>query len=232
MIVRPAGERVVLITQPDHAHLAREVMERCAPLAPRPRRESLLRAVGEHDAAWAEVDAEPRVDPESGGVLDFVRVPLATRQGVWPRSVALLADDPWAAALVAHHAVFVYDRFRAVPDWTAFFAAMERSRGERLAASGLALGDLLADYPFVRLGDLISLAFCTGSPDEQRVGEWTVRLAGDRVLVRPDPFGGAEVPVAIEARELGGGPFRSDEELRAAVRVAPVTTLSGAVAGE
>jgi hypothetical protein len=232
MIVRPAGERVLLITQPDHAHLAREVMERCASLAARRRRESILRAVGEHDAAWTEVDAAPRVDPETGGVLDFVRLPVEVRQAVWPRSVARLADDPWAAALVAHHAVFVYDRFRPAPEWTAFFAEMEASRDARLAESGLALDDLLADYAFVRLGDLISLAFCTGSPDEQRHGEWTVQPAGDCVLVRPDPFGGAEVPVSIEARELRGGPFRSDEELRAAVREAPATTLRGVVAGD
>jgi len=35
VIVRPAGDDIQLITQPDHAHLARRVMEHCVPLATR-----------------------------------------------------------------------------------------------------------------------------------------------------------------------------------------------------
>ena len=37
-------------------------------------------------------------------------------------AVAGLTDAPWAAALVAHHAITVYDRFRADPAWDDFFA--------------------------------------------------------------------------------------------------------------
>ena len=97
-------------------------MERCVPLASRPRREAILHAIGEHDAGWAQEDAAPTVDPVTGGVVDFVSVPVGVRQAVWTRTIAQLADDPWAAALVAQHALFVYDRFRSDAGWMPFFA--------------------------------------------------------------------------------------------------------------
>ena len=104
---------------------------------------------------------------------------MAARRG------AALAHDPWAAALVAQHAITVYDRFRSDSEWASFFAEMETARDAMLRASGLPLDDLLDDYAFVRLADLISLTFCTGWTDEQRFGEWTVNGVGARVVVTP-----------------------------------------------
>jgi hypothetical protein len=231
VIVRVKPETLELVTQPDHAALARRIMERCVALAGRPRRESILRAVGDHDLAWGEQDAAPTVDSSTGEIRDFIRVPLAVRHGVWPRTIARLADDPWAAALVAHHAWTVYGRFRPDPEWTAFFAAMESSRDELLGASGLPLGELEADYAYLRLGDLLSLAFCTAAGEEQRFLDWIIRADGSRVLVAPDPFGGAEVPLEVAAREIPRRPYRSDAELREAVAAARAITLRGWVAG-
>jgi hypothetical protein len=238
MIVRPVpggskkGQKgLQLITQPDHAHLARRIMARCVALASHPRREAILLAVGEHDAAWDEVDAAPAIDAASGAVVDFVKAPLSVRQGVWPRSTARLEREPWAAALVAHHAWTVYARFRPDPDWASFFPAMAATRDAMVRMSGLTLPELEADYPYLRLGDLISLTFCTGSTDEQRFGDWTIQLSGARVVVTPDPFGGAIVPIEVDAREVHGGPFRSDAEWQAAWSAASPTALRGEVAG-
>lgn len=231
MIVRPVRDRVQLMTQPDHAHLARRIMEHCVQLAARPRRDAILHAIAEHDNGWAEEDAAPTVNPKTGNVVDFVSAPLSVRHGVWPRAVARLVADPWAAALVAQHALTVYDRFRSAAEWRPFFAEMEAARHAMLRASGMPLDDLVADYPFVRLGDLISLAFCTGSTDEQRFGEWTVQCSGTRVVVTPDAFGGAKIPIEIAAREIRNQPFRSVAELRDALRAANTTTLRGEVAG-
>ena len=100
------------------------------------------------------------------------------RHAVWPRGVARLADQPWAAALVAQHALTVYDRFRPDAEWTSFFAMMEASRGAMIAASAMTLDDLDVDYPFVRLGDLISLAFCAGWTEAQRFDGWAVERLG------------------------------------------------------
>jgi len=232
VIVRMLDDRIQLITQPDHAHLARTIMETCVGLAGRPRRDAILLAIGEHDNGWDVEDAAPTVDPTTGAVVDFVNAPLRVRQTVWPRALARLADEPWAAALVANHAVIAYSRFRPDAEWGPFFTGMEAARDAILRAGGLPLGELVDDYSFVRLGDLISLAFCTGHTDAQRFDRWTIQLSGTRVVVAPDPFGGAEIPIAITAREIGNQPLRSEAELRRALTVASSTTLRGTVAGE
>ena len=231
MIVRPVDDGPQLITQPDHAHLARTIMVHCVPLAARPRRDAILHAIGEHDNGWAEEDAAPPVNPHPGSVADFVSVPLSVRHRVWPRGVARLADDPWAAALVAQHALTVYDRFRSDARWTPFFDEMAVARGAMLRASGMPLDDLEADYPFVRLADLISLTFCAGWADEQRFGDWTVQLFGTRVVVSPDPFGGVVIPIEINAKEIRHRQFRSDAELWDALSEDSTTTLRGEVSG-
>jgi Protein of unknown function (DUF3891) len=231
VIVRAVRDGVQLITQPDHAHLARRIMEHCVPLAAAPRREAILHAIAEHDNGWTEEDAAPTVNPVTGRVTDFVSAPLSVRHSVWPRAIARLADDPWAAALVAQHAITVYDRFRPAEDWQPFFTGMEAARSEMLLASGLPLDDLAGDYPFVRLADLISLTFCVGWTEEQRFGDWTIQLAGIRVIVTPDAFGGATIPIQVNATVIRDRPFQSDEALREALSEAAATTLQGEVAG-
>lgn len=207
-------------------------MEHCVPLAARPHRDAILHAIGEHDNGWAEEDAMPRVDRRTGRVVDFVSAPLSVRHGVWPRAIARLAADSWAAALVAQHAITVYDRYRPDPEWTSFFAAMETARDASLRASGLPVDDLPADYAFVRLADLISLTFCVGWTGEQRFGDWAVHLSGTRVVVTPDPFGGATIPIAIEARTIRERTFSSDADLRDAFMDASATTLRGDVGSQ
>lgn len=231
MIVRDHPDRLLLITQPDHAHLAERIMQRCVSLDEHPRRGAILHAIAEHDNGWAEEDASPALNPETGSVVDFVNAPLAVRHAVWPRAVARLAPDAWAAALLAQHAITVYDRFRPDPEWTSFFSTMEAARDEMLRASGPPLEALRPDYVFVRLGDLISLTFCTGWTDEQRFAEWSVRRDGDDVVVAPDPFDGTRVPIEIHARQLRAGPFRSDAELREALTSAEPIVLRGEVRG-
>ena len=231
VIVRPVEHGVELITQPDHAHLARSIMEHCVALRDHPRRADVLLAIGEHDNGWAEEDASPGVDPQTGTVIDFVNASLWVRHTVWPRGVARLADRPFAAALVAQHAITVYDRFRPEREWASFFAGMEKERDRMLRASGGAVADLQADYPFVRLGDLISLAFCAGWSEEQRFADWRVAVGGDRVIVAPDPFGGSVIPMAVHMREIRPAVFQSDEDLHSALTRAGTAVLRGEVSG-
>ncbi len=206
-------------------------MERCAPLASRPRRDAILHAVREHDNGWTEEDAAPRVHPATGQVVDFINAPPEVRQRVWPRGVNRLSGDPWAAALVAQHAIVIYDRYHSEPEWAPFFAEIERLRGDMLNASGLSLEELLSDYSFVRLADLISLSFCMGSADELRFDGWRVQLTGTRVVVTPDPFERAEVPIEIRMREIPNKRYESDAALRHALSEAGSTMLDGTVTG-
>ena len=108
---------------------------------------------------------------------------------------------------------------------------METARARLLRSARLPLGHLVADYAFVRLADLISLAFCSGSTDDQRFDEFTVRLHGTRVVVTPDVFGGAAIPCAIEAKVISSRPFHTDDELRLALRAASAVILRGDAAG-
>ena len=106
---------------------------------------------------------------------------------------------------------------------------MEDLRGATLRASGLPLDELRGDYVFVRLADLISLTFCTGWTDVQRFDQWTVRLSGSRVVVSPEGFDGAEIPIEIDARDIRNQPLQSDQELREALSEADTTVLRGMV---
>ena len=235
MIIRTTNSSLLLITQPDHAALAGRIMRHwvAGGLAGSPRRTDILAAVERHDNGWIEVDAAPLVDPESGRLLDFIGAADAVKQGVWPRAVEGLQRSPYQAALVAQHAAYVYSRNRSNAAWTPFFEQMEAIRDREIAAApGATLEQLLRDYTFVRMGDLLSLAFCNEwsevNADEQG---YAICFDGSRVSVTPDPFGGKEVPFEIDARQLPNRPFASAQDAAAAWQSAPIVVLSGVVAG-
>ena len=68
MIVVPEGATLLLVTQPDHAHLSGELLSlwRAGGLPENPRRADLLFAAREHDNGWREADAAPRWDAARG----------------------------------------------------------------------------------------------------------------------------------------------------------------------
>ena len=230
MIVRRVSSALHLISQPDHAALAGRIMRRWRPLQSADRRATILLAIEEHDNGWRELDDAPMVDPTSGRVFDFVDVPARHRQAVWPRGIARLAEEPWAAALVAQHAITVYDRYRPEPEWRDFFVNVSATRDSLVAQAGRTQADLDADYPFVRIGDLVSLIFCNRW-DTQTFGAFTFRREEDDILVTPDPFAGERLAIAVTARQIADRPYASDEALGAALRDAPAVTLTGTIAG-
>jgi len=229
VIVRQTDDALQLITQPDHAALAGEIMQHSVALAEHPRRSSILLAVAEHDNGWTEPDAAPLLDPATAIPFDFISAPIDIRQGVWPRGVARLAHDPWAAALVAQHAIVIFDRYRSDTAWTRFFVEMETMRREMVETSGLLLQELLADYWFLGLGDLISLTFCNGWTDVQQFDPWSVRLSGSQVVVSPDPFDGSTIPIAIEAKEIPRRRYRDETEILTELATAATTSVRGVV---
>jgi len=243
VIVRRDGAQQLLITQPDHASLAARVMDgwQADGWRESPRQAAIRLAIAEHDNGWREPD-ESLLVGRDGRILDFVAAPDEVRRAVWPRGTARLAASPYAAALVAQHALHVYDRYRTRADWRPFFSQMEQIRDRWLAASDRAAAThLLDDYFFVRMADTMSLTFCNGwteiqeqprpSNDRSGAGVYRVRLSGSRLIVSPDPFGGHDVPFAISARQLPSAPFRSADEARRAFDAAPVIELTGVAAG-
>jgi hypothetical protein len=159
------------------------------------------------------VDAAPIVDGATGRILDFINVPAPLRRGVWPRGAERLAEDPWAAALVANHAVHVYRRYRDDPEWQPFFAELEATRARHLErAGGLTRDELLADYFFLRMGDLLSLTFCNAWSEAPEEFGFAIRWSAQRLTVTPDPFGGEEIQIEVPARELPDRMFASTGE--------------------
>ena len=234
MILRPAGADRHFITQPDHAALAARIMEqwRAGGLGDSPRRDVILRASREHDNGWRAPDSAPRLGAR-GEPLDFVTAPDEVRRAVWPRGTARLSHQPYAAALVARHATHVLRRYRGLPAWLRFFDEMDQARARHLEAAGESPDTLGHDYTFLRLADLLSLTFCNGwtEPQQDDSGSgYSARLEGDRLLVTPDPIGGAEVPLEVRARAL---PVRFDsaEKAQAAFMAAPIVTLKGKALG-
>jgi hypothetical protein len=198
-----------------------------------PRREDILVAVDQHDNGWREVDSAPVVDLATGRILDFVSAPDAVRRGVWPRGVRRLSNRPYAAALVAQHAMQVYARYRGQPDWHPFFAEMEAARDSHLRQVATAtLSELINDYFFVRIGDLLSLTFCNGWTERQTdVSGYLVHLIGTRLSVTPDPFDGHEVSLEVSARRLSNAAFTLASEARHAFATASTVKVTGTVSG-
>jgi hypothetical protein len=233
VIIRRASDRLLFITQPDHAALAAHIMAHWRGLRDHPRRDAILAATEHHDDGWREEDQTMHVS-DGGEPLDFIAVPPAVKQRIWPRAAERLAThiSPYVAALVAEHALTVHAPLRDNPEWQRFFATMERARDGLLQRGEH--GDrrrFEEDYAFVRTGDQLSLIFCNG---------WTAPLAGIgyrailngiTLEITPDPFDGARVPLAVPARSLAAREYSSADDLRAACADAPSLVLDGRAIG-
>ena len=227
MIVQDRADHILLITQPDHARLARRIFEQWPALFQHPRRDTLLLAIGGHDQGWADSDAAPLAEPSTGAVVDFVHAPLELRQRWAVTSVQrLAADSPWAAALVAEHGLTVYARYRTEPEWAEYFEGLTTLRDGLLRVAGSSYETLVDDYVFLRLADLVSLTFCTGWDDDQRFREWSIQRVATQVHVRPREQN-VVIPFSITARRLAKTPYRSGAALLAALRIADHVTLNG-----
>jgi hypothetical protein len=178
------------------------------------------------------LDDAPDVDARTGRPLDFIAAPIEKRQALWPRAVAsIAAESPYAAALVAQHALTAYDHYAAAPEWQAFFATLRQARDTWLARSGHSGAELDRDYILLRIADLISLGFCNGWTETVEVGGRRLILAGDAVEVSPDPFDGREITLTVAMRAIPNRPYVSGDDLKAALDAAPSSLLIGRAHG-
>ena len=233
MIIRQDGDHLLLITQPDHARLAAEVMSawRADGLPDHPRRNAILLAVREHDNGWIEEDAETHVDVE-GKPLDFVAVPPSVKHRIWPRAVARVGEHrPYEAALIAQHALTIHGQQRTDAAWSPFFRHLERLKDEMLArCDASARSTLEADYRFVQTADQLSLVFCNCWRNPLSHAGGTVVLRGSTLHVTPDPFEGDRVALRVRARKVLARSYASAADLRAALDAAPLVLVEGEAA--
>jgi hypothetical protein len=197
----PATE-LVAITQSDHARFAAELLElwRDGGLPRHPRRAELLFAVREHDNGWREADAAPRISPASGRPCDFLEVSSGDRIEIWRRGVAR-HRQPYPVLLILEHALRLHSEHRADAEWSEFFAALERTRGELSAQSGISPLEVAEGYGWLALGDALSLLACRRQGRELTQGALYARASGNRLLLDPFPLAGATT-FAVPCRRI------------------------------
>jgi hypothetical protein len=159
MIVVRRDAELLLVTQPDHAQYASQLLglRRRDGLAAHPRRDEILFAVREHDNGWREADAVPRIDGRSRP-LDFRDCPMDLRQEVWLRGIARYAESrPYAALLIAEHARRLHLE-RAGEGWEAFRTRVEALHTEIGERSDATPDEIREDYAFLEWADAAALA--------------------------------------------------------------------------
>ncbi len=222
MIVVDEGDSLLLVTQPDHARLAGELVAlwREDGLPDHPRRSDLIFAVREHDNGWREADAAPTSDPAAGGVpYDFRSLPDGGRREIWSRGTRrFAADRPYAALLVTLHALALFRDREGDPDWEGPLAAWRERRDELAERSGADLEEAARDYRFLELADAASLAVCTRGertferkwPDGARRGRF--EAASDSLFLAPFPLAGATT-FRVPCRHIPKRLYRGDADL-------------------
>ena len=238
MIVRDEGPGFLLITQPDHARLAEEIVAalRTEPALDTSSRGAILLATHEHDNGWIEVDAEPTIDPASRRPCDFISGPARVKHELWPRGIRRVASmDPRAGALVAQHAVTVYGYRRDEAGWAGFFdtiTAMRDGLLRRLGAlEGAGRDRFDAEYRCIRLGDSLSLQFCNAWREPRETIGYRAAVRGSTLVISPDPFDGAAVPLQVIGRRIPARTYRDDADLRGALAAATPELISGNAVG-
>lgn len=219
MIVAATDRGLRCITQPDHARASRDILSlwRADALLEHSRRSELLRAVREHDNGWREEDAAPRRDDSGAGPRPFTAVSEAQRQRIWRRGIGRhLDDNPYVAALILEHALFLHSDRRGATGWGDFFAELESLRSELLEAAGLAGPELELDYRWLHLTDLLSLAACAGWDGSFERWGHAVRVRGASLSLEPFPLAGSTA-FEVPCRFLPPARYDSDTELATAL---------------
>jgi hypothetical protein len=237
MIVRDEADSFLLITQPDHARLAERIgaAMRSEPVLDTADRGAILLAMREHDNGWAEVDAEPEVEPVTGRPRDFMSGSPRVKYDLWLRGIGRAAQmDPRAGALVAEHALTVYAYRRGDADWQMFFDSVTPIRDDLLKQIGMLAGDareaFQRQYRCVQLTDAFSLQFCGGWRDGRSL-EYQFIVRGNELLISPDPFGGATVPLQVLGRRIPARRYHDDGELRQTIAAATPEVITGSARG-
>ncbi|HYL05410.1 MAG TPA: DUF3891 family protein [Thermoanaerobaculia bacterium] len=246
MIVAVEDAAYRLVTQPDHAHLAGEMLSlwRTDGLAANPRRGEVIFAGREHDNGWREADAAPRC-AAGGRPMDFLAMPRELRIEIWERGITrFLARRPYAALLIVRHARELHParsppgskdrdqrREPGEPGWRDFLgrlALRERRLRREQRVSGRALA---ADYRLLSLADSISLAACAGRTGELHLPGMGGRLAAGTVRLAPLPLAGATT-FRVPCRRIPRRPYRGDADLGGELAAARWEELEVRLAGE
>ena len=209
MIVATEGSSYRMITQPDHARFSAELLSLWRPLAEHPRREELLFATREHDNGWRETDAAPHWDGEQGRPHDFLSLPREERIELWQRGTARFAGEhPYSALLITRHAIRLHQE-RSGEEWKELREYLDELYGNLLEDSGEQVD---ADYQWLDLADLISLAVCNRWSEPFGRYGFRGHLRESTLHLDPFPLAGA-TGFRIPCRHIPVRAYRGDADL-------------------
>ena len=217
MIVVDEGELLRIITQPDHARFAAELLSlwRTDGLPDHPHREQLLFAVKEHDNGWRESDAAPWIDPNTQRPYDFTSFPDSGRLEIWQRGMLRFADrQPYAALLIAEHAEFIHQPLS--DDWQNLFRQIEPLRREWLDRAAVDRAEILVDYRYLQLADALSLAYCARQTGLWKGHSVTALVEGSVLHLEPFPLAGTTT-FQIPIRAIPNRPYPTDYQVGSAL---------------
>ena len=228
MIVVEERAELLLITQPDHARLAAQLLSlwHRPELREHPRRDLLIGAVREHDNGWLEADAAPRIDRSTGRPHDFRSLPGEPRRELWRRGVERFSNEsPYIALLAAAHAIELHRGRGDDPEWAAFLARLGERRGELLETVELDTAELAADYRWLELADALSLAVCCRTTTPVVRGGLTARPNDGELEIEPFPLAGATT-FEIPCRRIADRRYAGEADLARALGSARWTRLA------
>jgi hypothetical protein len=111
MLISRRGDKLVLVTQPDHAVMAGDMVSHWGNEtfdAPQPL-DSVRAAAALHDDGWTEADAEPLLNATEQRPLHFLEIDMADHIPLYGRGVErTYAKDPYAGLLVSMHWTGLY----------------------------------------------------------------------------------------------------------------------------
>lgn len=232
MILSDQGDRLRVVTQTDHAHLAGRLVAawRRDGLPEHPWREDLVFAAREHDNGWRETDAAPRLHPDGDRPHDFRSIPAQDRVEIWLRGIRRFARErPYGALLIALHAEWLHEDRKEQPVYGPLFEELEQAIPWLLEETSADPAAAREDYGLIRLADALALTVAmqseeaeTGDAENEEVsGEWAGtrfvgRASGEpgrlRLALDPFPLAGTTT-FPLPCRYLPKRPYDSDTDL-------------------
>lgn len=189
MIRRESDRSWLVISQIDHARIAGEIAAAWGSeeLGPLPLPELLVPAILHHDDGWKEWEAEPQVDPVSGGPRHFTEMPMPEATAIWQRSIEQAAKRHamgglWVSKHFAHLAMLARPFRRADKTEKAAidqFVVLQKSVRSNLRRAALSMfGDIPELEAAIELGlrwlqffDALSLWLCCEEVKEPKTFE-------------------------------------------------------------
>ena len=253
MIRREESDSIWVIHQATHAYVAGQIAEHWVGdgnMLVQPRDE-LIVAAYYHDTGWAATERQPRVNAQ-GKPRTFTEMDLEEHFTIWQDSIyGVFAQNRYAGLLVSMHCSALYDqRLRYIddpPDDKARVKAFLGARREwerALIATltdhpryGLAVqsATLAHNLRLLQVWDYLSLLLCMGPVYEQVLEDVPfnegqrdvlyVAAKGTRgLLLEPYPLD-QSLTLWMDARQVMGGPFESDDALQRALCDVPYKPL-------